>query len=828
MTPPDALVRSTSSLAPSSGPSTAVPSEADLALPPKPEPRLSFGIPVLESAKFRLSHDFARLVRSSSSVSSKSTRTGGTASTHESRAVPSDYENEPHSGLPLHPVDLDPHDMPPLFSDSPPDSLSRRAKFYGFLSRSSSRSRSRSKGDTRPSDSGSNESPELPNATTATATSPSVTSDSHLSTVPPTLRPLSNNTTTTGETVTPKNMHTLTSRHNVQAILINDSGIGVDEPLITYDPRMPPPPPPPPVPGPATTSQRTPTKEKRRSKPLFGLPAAPWSRPTTPKNEQVPLPSPPQSPRNRPSKVSKIENWFKHGTTSATPSTSRPHIAAPQPCRPSVPADRANARHRPHSTPPRIHPPGVESSDSERDGRCSPLLGLFTSTRGRGKQREHSQDRHPSRSRKPVVGAPMMRTRTASREGPSVPTTKPAGGAQLPSFEFEHGGGSEVRRSASHNGHRRVVASHGHGNGNGHTHTHANHRTRGHAHSNSLDTRTRGHSHNTHHTHARSPNHTHPTRSHTHPQPNQQHRGATSPHAAPQSPPPRATTDGRPGASAASQSTAGTAATNTTTGAAVTGGTGSWGRVARTIHWVRGVGVHPPFAFESAASSTASASGERRPGTGGSGGADIRERERDRDRERTRRHVVQAPQVPAAAAAPVPAPASPGKSVGSGTGRWEQREVELGLGLTWAPSKIRVREWTPGGTLPAQLGPADEARAARAQREMEQRVLERDGARRTRERLAEYEMGYARSRSRSRKDKEVTGRFREVLGAEGFEAFKKYVRRFDADIIPLEGASGLLGRVERLLDKAPTRHVGTREKREMLDDLVRIVRESEW
>jgi len=55
------------------------------------------------------------------------------------------------------------------------------------------------------------------------------------------------------------------------------------------------------------------------------------------------------------------------------------------------------------------------------------------------------------------------------------------------------------------------------------------------------------------------------------------------------------------------------------------------------------------------------------------------------------------------------------------------------------------------------------------------------------------------------------------------------VRRFDADIIPLEGAPGLLGRVERLLDKAPpTRRVGTREKREMLEDLVRIVRESEW
>jgi hypothetical protein len=57
------------------------------------------------------------------------------------------------------------------------------------------------------------------------------------------------------------------------------------------------------------------------------------------------------------------------------------------------------------------------------------------------------------------------------------------------------------------------------------------------------------------------------------------------------------------------------------------------------------------------------------------------------------------------------------------------------------------------------------------EREMEKRVREREGARRTRERLAEYELGYARERSG--KDKEVTGRFREVLGGEAFEAFKK-------------------------------------------------------
>ena len=198
--------------------------------------------------------------------------------------------------------------------------------------------------------------------------------------------------------------------------------------------------------------------------------------------------------------------------------------------------------------------------------------------------------------------------------------------------------------------------------------------------------------------------------------------------------------------------------------------------MAHTADWVRGAGVHPPFAFESATSST-SANGERRWGEGsvGGSGSDIRERERDRDRERSRRHVAQAQ-----------APASPVRSVPSGPGRWEQREVELGLGLTWAPTKIRVREWTPGGVndprAPAGggVGTGDakggddgdaQAHTLLREREMEQRVREREGERRTRERLAEYELGYARSRSR--KDREVTGRFREVLGTEGFETFKK-------------------------------------------------------
>ena len=427
---------------------------------------------------------------------------------------------------------------------------------------------------------------------------------------------------------------------------------------------------------------------------------------------------------------------------------------------------------RPRSTPPRIYDTReIESSDSERDGRCSPLLGLFTGARGRGKQRERNHDNLEVIPGRPVVGAPITRIRTASREGPNV--AKAAGGARSPSFEFEGGESTDARRSTSHNGYKRVASPHV--NGNAPAQTHAYH-SRGHAHKHSHGQDARSHTR----THVRSRSHAPSARSHTHPQPI--HHRTGSPHPAPNSPLMQSVT----AASAASQSTNGTAATNTTTGAPTTGGTGSWGRAARTVDWLRGAGVHPPFAFESAASSTASTSGERR-GVGGGGvcdgggsGSDIRERERERDRERSRRRVV----------AHTPVPVSPVRSTGTGgtgAGRWEQREIELGLGLTWAPTKIRVREWTPGsvdsagsGRTGAGAGEAmdgsgkdrnPQARALQREREMEKRAREREGARRTRERLAEHELGYMRSRSR--KDREVTGRFRDVLGTEGFEAFKK-------------------------------------------------------
>lgn len=46
---------------------------------------------------------------------------------------------------------------------------------------------------------------------------------------------------------------------------------------------------------------------------------------------------------------------------------------------------------------------------------------------------------------------------------------------------------------------------------------------------------------------------------------------------------------------------------------------------------------------------------------------------------------------------------------------------------------------------------------------------------------------------------DVTKMFESLLSESRFQAFKKYVRRFDAHTIPLEGPAGLLTRVGRLL-----------------------------
>ncbi|KAG6335112.1 hypothetical protein ID866_3981 [Astraeus odoratus] len=90
------------------------------------------------------------------------------------------------------------------------------------------------------------------------------------------------------------------------------------------------------------------------------------------------------------------------------------------------------------------------------------------------------------------------------------------------------------------------------------------------------------------------------------------------------------------------------------------------------------------------------------------------------------------------------------------------RSLDLGLGLAWAPSHVREEAVMPGLFV-------------------------------ARENI--------RTNSRSFGE-DVTRAFEEILSAPDFEAFKKYVHRYDAHIISLDGPSGLLARVERLLVNA--------------------------
>ncbi|KAI0310156.1 hypothetical protein OF83DRAFT_899435 [Amylostereum chailletii] len=435
--------------------------------------------------------------------------------------------------------------------------------------------------------------------------------------------------------------------------------------------------------------------------------------------------------------------------------------------------------HRHEAVSEFVRPPSSVSSRS-RDGRCSPLFGLRIFGGGTPSSRGHSVSRsssHKGKERatekeKPVVSVPILRTRTRSRDGPPPSPVVPISGMAPTTRKARHGSFDFERiNSATSAG----IAGIGAGNtdvkrsasqSRAERHVRSAPQPHTHAHSQSASGRARVDHHHTSRRHV-SPAHT------------------------PHDPPP----------SAHSQSTATTATTPGTNTAGVlpqNGGTGSWGRKNRTTGWVR-AGMHPPFAFESATSGSGASNGRASPANTSDGrGKSSFDSRKERERAASAEHRENE------------------RSRSRGEGRWEAREVELGLGLTWAPSKIKVREWR-----------------SEKDREPERERHMREGEREARERLREF--GYvgagggrsATTGAHRKRDREVTGRYKDVLGEAGFEAFKKYVRRFDAEIIPLEGSAGLLMRVRRLLDTAPSPGVNEREKREMLDDLMRIVRETE-
>lgn len=106
------------------------------------------------------------------------------------------------------------------------------------------------------------------------------------------------------------------------------------------------------------------------------------------------------------------------------------------------------------------------------------------------------------------------------------------------------------------------------------------------------------------------------------------------------------------------------------------------------------------------------------------------------------------------------------------------RSLDLKLGLSWAPNRVRQEAVIHGSLL--------------SQKQEEER----------------------------NRGKDVTKVFENVLSESGFETFKKYVHRFDAHLIPLEGPRGLLARIEKLLTASS---VSQTEKVELLDQFARFV-----
>ncbi|OJA19301.1 hypothetical protein AZE42_00452 [Rhizopogon vesiculosus] len=109
------------------------------------------------------------------------------------------------------------------------------------------------------------------------------------------------------------------------------------------------------------------------------------------------------------------------------------------------------------------------------------------------------------------------------------------------------------------------------------------------------------------------------------------------------------------------------------------------------------------------------------------------------------------------------------------------RSLDLNLGLSWAPNRVRQEAVMPGLLLSQAV---------------------------------------SRKHEEERRGKDVTKVFENVLSESGFEAFKKYVHRFDAHLMPLEGPRGLLARIEKLLTAS---QISQTEKVELLAQFARFV-----
>lgn len=137
--------------------------------------------------------------------------------------------------------------------------------------------------------------------------------------------------------------------------------------------------------------------------------------------------------------------------------------------------------------------------------------------------------------------------------------------------------------------------------------------------------------------------------------------------------------------------------------------------------------------------------------------------------------------------------------------RAKGRSLDLHLGLSWAPTKVK-----PEAIMSSF---SSRGRERREREEEEERRKFEDG---------------------------VNEVFKDVLGETGYATFRKCkagfcdsinfltgffpdIRRFDSQVIPLDGPGGLKTRVENLLDAAPPPRLHEREKLELLDRFIKVV-----
>ncbi|KNZ77159.1 hypothetical protein J132_06154 [Termitomyces sp. J132] len=152
---------------------------------------------------------------------------------------------------------------------------------------------------------------------------------------------------------------------------------------------------------------------------------------------------------------------------------------------------------------------------------------------------------------------------------------------------------------------------------------------------------------------------------------------------------------------------------------------------------------------------------------------------------------------------PVPVPVT-SASMGYRSGM-KGRSLDLGLGLSWAPSSVREDALLPSSVLMSRSVSGSSSHASRSVGKS----------------FSGSTSGHGTSEESSVLASEVAKVFKSTLDDMGFKTFQRYIDRFDAREIPIDGPTGIVTRVERLL--ASTSGLSEEDKRQLLENFIQVV-----